>query len=850
MVSGTPTSQIPFFNRLQVRLIVGFLVVAYLPLGVSGSYAYIQAKSGFEEQVGQNIDGLAHMVRGQISETINVADRQLGVWTTQADALSAPGVYGKTFMIFLLLQKRFRKFLTGQQELLPVFSSILCVQPANKESPRSVPDPVPVADPPAIEKADSADKLKSAASGLAGLFGQAADKAKEEKPADKAEAKSDDSGQDPELLAFLPGAALVMFSNAKEEEGKEILPDFWVEGADGLEVNPRYLWGGAEEGAARPSPVENPFDSSKRVLPIARKYVDAHNRETALVGLVDLDHVQQLIRQTSVAGQLLGERSDNGDTHVAIIGDNGEMVAGVVPQDALAGTSGRELIGAARAIEGLARRMAPEGIEDSFVGLSDTGAEGWTVVGFKNARTALAPIRRLRNANLLSAVLVLGIIFVLGAQLAGRITAPVKKLVGATQVAAAGDLDKSIDIETRDEIGELATSFNRMIQRLRDSFVKLQEQNEELKRLDKLKSEFLANTSHELRTPINGISGLLGAMVDGAYGAVEDGQKRTLTLALKSANRLKTLVDGILDFSAMENQAQGGGTTRRELVDLSDVLGGELMVLFEGLNQTAGLDLSFDVPDDLPPVYADIEQMRQLLTNVIGNAMKFTREGSVWVRARSEGEGAGQVVVIEVQDTGVGIPKDQQQGIFEAFQQVTGSADREFEGTGLGLAIAMGIVTSHGGRIDVDSELGSGSTFAITLPLKYEVSDDALQAEAGEAPAVAALDVSRARELPAPSVALKTEPVASSPDLPSSEAEMAAALGLDTAELQDGGDTDAAASGMIADSNVDAAGENTAVRMGNGELILVVDDEPINVEVLRARLDLVNYRVVGAGPRG
>jgi len=826
------SSQIPFFSQLKVRLIVGFLVVAYLPLGVSGSYAYIQAKTGYEEQVGQNVDGLAHMVRGQIIETINVADRQLGVWTTQSDAQSAPGVYGKTFMIFLLLQKRFRKFLTGQQELLPVFSSILCVQPANREAPKAEEEHEQGAEPEADTAPSAGGTMESAAAGLAGLFGKAASKARGEK---KEEKKKKKKSSDPEHVTFLPGAALVMFSSDRAEETEIILTDFWVQGEDGVDVNPRYLWGGAE-GTARPSPVANPFDPTRRVLPIARKYLDAHQRETALVGLVDLEHVGKLISRTSVAGKELGERSREGDTHVAIVSDNGEMVAGVVPEGALEGTSGGEVVAAARAIEAVARRMQPAGLSDSFVGVSDTGAEGWTIVGFKDARSALAPIRRLRNANIIAAILVLGFIFGLGAQLAGRITAPVKTLVQGTKVAAGGDLESTIDIDSNDEIGELASSFNVMIQRLKDSFEQVQQQNEELKRLDKLKSEFLANTSHELRTPINGISGLLSAMVDGAYGVVEDSQKRTLTLALKSANRLKTLVDGILDFSSMQNQAEGEGALVRGEVDISDVLGGELMVLFEGLNVTKGLDLSFEIPEDLPLLMADDEQMRQLFTNVIGNAMKFTREGSVSVRGRTEGEGDNEAIVIDVQDTGVGIPKDQQEFIFEAFRQVTGAANREFEGTGLGLAIVMNIVKAHGGRIEVESEVGEGSTFTITLPLHHVLGEDVVVHQADpnaerkerSAPNIAALDMSRPADGAASAAPQAVK--AAAPQAPQAAASS---------------DADTAAGEMMQESTADAEGDATAVRRGDGELILVVDDEPINVEVLRARLDLVNYRVQG-----
>ena len=848
-------SQIPFFNRLQVRLIIGFLVVAYVPLGVSGSYAYLETKGGFEEQLGQNVDGLAHMVRGQIIETINVADRQLNVWTTQGDSKSAPGVYGKTFMIFLLLQKRFRKFLTGQQELLPIFSSILCVQPVNKKTTDDHADESEsaagggggmagaaagfaslfAASKPAEEKNEEPKEEKSAAASLAGLFGSAAtagmggSASTEQKEA----VKKGPSGED--HVTFLAGPTLVMFSSDKAEEGQEILDDFWVkseidadEEKTRVDVNPRYLWGGAE-GTERPSPVVNPFDETKRILPIGRRYLDAHKRETALVGLVDLEHVGKLISQTSVAGRELGNRSKEGDTHVAIISDNGVLVAGVVPAGSLHGTSGGDVVAAAKAIDAVARRLEPEGFSDSFVGLSDTGTEGWTIVSFKDAYSALAPIRRLRNANIIAGVLVLGFIFVLGANLAERITAPVKKLVAGTKTAADGDLESTIDIESNDEIGELAFSFNVMIQRLKDSFEQVQEQNEELKRLDKLKSEFLANTSHELRTPINGISGLLSAMVDGAYGAVEDGQKRTLTMALKSANRLKTLVDGILDFSSMQNQADGEGVMIRGEVSIADVLGGELMVLFEGLNVKKGLDLEFEIPEDLPILIADEEQMRQLFTNVIGNAMKFTRKGGVSVRARTEGEGGERLLVIDVQDTGVGIPLDQQEFIFEAFRQAVGSADREFEGTGLGLAIVMNIVKSHGGKIEVESEVDVGSIFTISLPVHHDLGEDA-QVVAPRANA-------ERRELALPNVGERPADGGGA---------RAPQFMAGVSSPAPSGETTESDGQMTKEKSVDAEGEGTAVRRGSGELILVVDDEPINVEVLRARLDQVNYRVQGA----
>ena len=845
-------NKIPFFNRLQVRLIVGFLILAFVPLGAVGTYAYQEASQGYQEQVGQNVNGLAHLVRGQVIDSINVADRQLGVWTSQHDSVNAPRVYGQSFMIFVLLQKRFRKFLTSQRDLLPVFSSILCVQPPKEPEAK-----------PEEELEDTDENGKGEAEASEVEAGEAKDEPEpEEKPKDPFAAlakkglsvfgamgggsTSSGSGSGPGAQAATtePKAALVLFASESEREGKEILPDFWVPGEEGeLRVNPRYLWGSTEE--QRPAPIPDPFDATRRVLPIAKEYKDADGGVTALVGFVDLDHVLSVIRQISVGGRLLGELSEENDTHLALASNDGALIVGVLPQEGFADGALKTVMDSLEEDNTEIRRRDLVNMGDVFLGRSKPGDEGWTVLSFKSAHVALAPIRRLRNANIGAGFVVLLLSFGLGLQMAGRITAPVKKLVGATQVAAGGNLDKTIDIDSRDEIGELAASFNAMIHRLREAFESLREQNEELKRLDKLKSEFLANTSHELRTPINGISGLLGAMIDGAYGTVEDGQKRTLTLALKSATRLKTLVDGILDFSSMQNEAEDGDRIERVPVSISEVLGGELMVLFEGLNQSADLDLSFDIPEDLPIIQADEEKMRQLFTNVIGNAMKFTREGSVWVRGRAEGVGDDQVIVIEVQDTGVGIPKDQQDSIFEAFQQVTGAANREFEGTGLGLAIVMAIITSHGGRIEVESELGQGSTFTITLPVKYSGDSGTASSTTTAAPPAAAMQLSAPKEEATESSAGQDQGGVPATGL-SSESEIAASLGLDPGAIHAEPEYGPASDPMMVKSNVDAEGDDAEVRSGHGELILVVDDEPINVEVLRARLDLSNYRVVGA----
>jgi signal transduction histidine kinase len=230
--------------------------------------------------------------------------------------------------------------------------------------------------------------------------------------------------------------------------------------------------------------------------------------------------------------------------------------------------------------------------------------------------------------------------------------------------------------------------------------------NRELERLAKLKDAFLANTSHELRTPLNGILGLAELTLAGTVGPVGSGVARNLGIIRTSARRLGSLVNDILDFAKVR---EGKLAIRTEAVSLREEVAAVVAIL-EPLAEDKGLRLVSEV-DEALWVRADGARLQQILTNLLGNAIKFTREGSVAVRAAREGDR----VVVSIADTGVGIAAKDRERIFESFEQGDGSAARDQGGTGLGLAVTKELVELHGGRVSVTSEVGKGSVFSFDL---------------------------------------------------------------------------------------------------------------------------------------
>lgn len=816
---------IPFRNRLQVRLVGGFLLLAFIPVVLVGFFAYQRAKDGFEKQVAHATASIGHQVTSRVSTAIDVADSQLAIWTTQYDTRNVPRVYGQTFVIYQHLQKRFRSFLKSQQDVLPIFHHILAVKPSVRaEEARR-----------AKEAQEALDAQEAQAGDATGGSGDAADDDDSSSGAQVLKALAEATlptkmgtqaggAAQPEKPEPTVSAALVLFADEESLESKEIYPTMWRSSEEGFELDERYEWGSAAKLGERLG--GSPFDGEKQVIAIARDYLDVDEEQVALVGLLAWSEIERLVGETSVGADTLETLAQHNDTYVVLTDDDGNVLGGTAP----AGSMNREIAAALLADlkEGQATgRKDIDGIGDAIIALETNAAVGLNVLTFKNATLAMAPIVQLRNANVAAGFIVLVMIFALGIYLSGRLTAPVQRLVEATHLAAAGNLDHSIAVSTNDEIGQLAGSFNVMIGRLRQSFSLLEEQNEELRRLDKLKDEFLANTSHELRTPIHGVIGLLNGVLDGAYGPVEDRVRGILEMTVTSGRRLATLVNSILDFSAAKKNEE---TLNVSEVDVRRLVERELYPIWAGFNQPKGLALAVEVDDDLPSIDADEEKLRQVLMNLMSNAIKFTKQGNVTLRMTTLREGDTPLGIhLEVEDTGIGMPKEDLNAIFEPFRQLEGGAAREFSGTGLGLAIVKGHVERHGGRIVVESELGKGSRFFIDLPLK---AGETVEFDRLAKAAPTRVEMSADLNVAPSSEPSSTTPVEPSRPPPSREAAKAEAPPVGSK---------ASTSLEQPSWKVHAAKDLSNVRKGNGELVWVVDDEPVNIEIIRAQLEMANY---------
>ena len=243
---------------------------------------------------------------------------------------------------------------------------------------------------------------------------------------------------------------------------------------------------------------------------------------------------------------------------------------------------------------------------------------------------------------------------------------------------------------------------------------------------NRAKSQFLANMSHEIRTPMNGVLGLLGLLMD---APLYDQQKRMVSMAHDSAEKLLGVINNILDFSKIE-----AGMIQMKFVDFSlHAIMCELMDMFWIKVHDRKINIKYDVEDRIPVmVKGDVTHLRQILINLINNALKFTESGEVSIGITLEEETPeGFVLRFEVKDTGQGIPPDKLHIIFDAFSQADDSMVRNYEGTGLGLTISRELIEAMGGRIGVQSEEGKGSLFWFTLRVQYGESNLIKQANEG-----------------------------------------------------------------------------------------------------------------------
>ena len=314
------------------------------------------------------------------------------------------------------------------------------------------------------------------------------------------------------------------------------------------------------------------------------------------------------------------------------------------------------------------------------------------------------------------------------------VSRPIVALANATaQVKRSRDYSVRVAAEGTDEVGELVTSFNDMLGHIESQSRELVSYQSELERkvevrtaelakalqsaeqAARAKAEFLANMSHEIRTPMNGVIGMLDLV---SSDRLDADTRSMIETARNAADSLLTVINDVLDFSKID-----AGKLTLEQIDVElRPLVEEIATLFTTQANAKGVEVTCAVHNDLPAVLGgDPTRLRQILVNLVGNAVKFTERGEVLLGVRPrEYDATGRVLSVQilVSDTGIGMSPEAQRKLFEAFTQADSSTTRKYGGTGLGLAISKGLIDAMGGTIKVRSELGKGTTFSLFLPLE------------------------------------------------------------------------------------------------------------------------------------
>ncbi|RME84351.1 MAG: sensor histidine kinase [Caldilineae bacterium] len=363
----------------------------------------------------------------------------------------------------------------------------------------------------------------------------------------------------------------------------------------------------------------------------------------------------------------------------------------------LADVQGRVIYGGWRYHPG--QLVAEEDMKLAVPLRTDGQTVGWLLLGAFGPPPAESPefrfLARVNRAILFGAMGAGLLALLLGIFLARTITRPVRALTEATRVIAAGALGHQVEVHARDEIGELAASFNQM--------------SSDLARASEARKQMTADIAHDLRTPLSAILGFTEALVDGKL----QGNPEIYAIMHEEALHLKHLIEDLRTLSLMD----AGELSLNLQPCPPKALLERLAMAHAARAEAAGIDLRVEVPAATPPILADPDRMTQVLNNLISNALRFTDRGGEIVLSAQAEQGR---VLIQVRDTGCGIAPEHLPHVFERFYRADPARSLEEGESGLGLAIARSLVEAQGGKIWVESTVGVGTTMFISLPITDE----------------------------------------------------------------------------------------------------------------------------------
>jgi signal transduction histidine kinase len=352
---------------------------------------------------------------------------------------------------------------------------------------------------------------------------------------------------------------------------------------------------------------------------------------------------------------------------------------------------------------------------------------GWAVILEEPSDAALANVEKLKRYAFV--LLTIGLVVGVGviAWVSNRMIGPIRELHQGAKIIGSGNLDYRVNIKTGDEIewlgeefnkmaGELQVSYATLEQKVKDKTAELEDANSELEQVNsslvkanKAKDEFLSVMSHELRTPLNVVMGYSQMVQDEILGQINAEQKRALGKVIVRSKELMSMISEILQATSIEAGKMKLDIQEVQLTELLDELRSTYEIPFD-----KEVTLEWDYSSELGTTRTDGGKLKHILQNLINNAIKFTDEGRIAVSARYLCE--SKIVEFKVADTGTGIQKDLLPSIFEMFRQLDSSATRTHGGAGLGLYIVKQYTEALGGNIQVESEVGAGSVFTVTIP--------------------------------------------------------------------------------------------------------------------------------------
>lgn len=429
-----------------------------------------------------------------------------------------------------------------------------------------------------------------------------------------------------------------------------------------------------------------------------REITQSLRAEAALLTELATPHLQDNFDLAFQKQIMLVGRQAN--TRFTVIRADGEVLAdsAKTPQGMDSHDSREEIIQAEQTGEGIATRFS-QTLQQEMMYLAKPIWQNEQLLGFVRVALPIDHVQnrltRLRFIVFLSAAIACCIALVLGYRMTHKIAAPVRSMTQVAESIAAGDFEQRIYVEGKDEIATLARSFNSMA--------------EQLRHLENVRQDFIANVSHELKTPIAAIQGLIETLIEDDAMDPEQRQ-RFLKKVQKQVGRLYDLVKDLLQLARLEGKELNW---EKERFDLREPVQ-ESVAMFSEQAEEKNIQLHVELPTTALNIFGNAESIRQSVDNLLGNAIKYTpADGRVAIRLKHEGRNA----LIEVSDNGVGIDRKHHHRIFERFYRVDKGRSREAGGTGLGLSIVKHVAMSHRGHVTLESRPGEGSTFRMHIPV-------------------------------------------------------------------------------------------------------------------------------------